>query len=195
MYHGILYWTITSIIAFTLIWDSWILHLYVRGKYAYLPLILFFLMEYFYHKNVISRTSRWWHRSLPTWVHSPLQFPSQESHLTTIYRQDIIVKTPRTQWWVWGIPHPGPQRDGGNHNRRQEKQLTPQAHPLPRLEMSHRKSPSELTACPLERETSWEYPVSELCRTLSGKASWVLPQVDHWGSRRLKAWVSGRDGK
>ena len=101
-----LYRTIISIISFAFIWDSWILHLYVGGKYAYLPLSLFSLMEYFYHKNV----SPGHHGQNGDVDHSPLQFPSQENHLTTIYRQDIIVKTPRTQWWVWSLSHPGPQK-------------------------------------------------------------------------------------
>ena len=50
-------------------------------------------MEYFYHKNVSPG-----HHQDGDVGHSSLQFPSQESHLTTIYRQDIIVKTLRTQW-------------------------------------------------------------------------------------------------
>ena len=54
-------------------------------------------------------------------------------------------------------------------------------HPSHRLEqMSHRKCPSELMVSPVEKERpQGEYPVSEYCRTFSGKTSWVSPQVDH----------------
>ena len=176
MYRGILYWTITSIIGFTLIWDSWILHLYVRGKYTYLPLSLFFLKEYFYHKNVSPG-----HHQDGDIGHSPLQFPSQENHLTTIYRQDVIVKTPRTQWWVWGIPHPGPQRRRKTTTEGKRSSYTPSTSPSHGWNKRHtERAPLSLRLLHLKRETSREYPVSELCRTLSGKASWVLPQVDHW---------------
>lgn len=53
-------------------------------------------MEYFYHKNV----SPGHHGQDGDLGDSPLQFPSQENHLTTTYRQDITVKAPRTQWGV-----------------------------------------------------------------------------------------------
>ena len=174
--RGILYRTITSIIGITFIWDSWILHLYVGGKYAYLPLSLFFLMEYFYHKNVSPG-----HHQDGDVGHSPLQFPSQESHLTTIYRQDIIVKTLRTQWWVWSIPHPGPQRLRKTTIEGKRSGYSPSTSPLPRAGTNvTQKEPLWAYGFSSWKERpQGEYPVSEYCRTLSGKASWVLPQVDH----------------
>lgn len=167
--HGILYRTITSIIGFTFIWDSWILHLYVGGKYAYLPLSLFFLMEYFYHKNVFPG-----HHQDGDVGHSSLQFPSQESHLTTIYRQDISGESET----FLTLDH----RDWENHNRRQEKQLRSKYIPLPRTGTNViQKEPLWAYGFSSWKERpQGEYPVSEHCRTLSGKASWVLPQVDHW---------------
>lgn len=141
--HGILYRTITSIIGFTFIWDSWILHLYVGGKYAYLPLSLFFLMEYFYHKNVSPG-----HHQDGDVGHSSLQFPSQESHLTTIYRQDISGESET----FLTLDH----RDWENHNRRQEKQLRSEYIPPPKdwNKCHTERAPLSLWFLQLKRETS-----------------------------------------
>lgn len=160
-------------------------------------LILFFLMEYFYHKNVSPG-----HQDGDI-GHSPLEFTPHFSSLLKKTIQQLSID--KTSLWKlqknsvvrWGIPLPGPQRQEKNHNRRQ-KPYAAQHIPLHGWnQMSHKKR------APLKHGLStWKERPQGNIQFLESFAGHFLGRLAgsclKWitgGSRRLKAWVSGRDGK
>lgn len=82
---------LVSAYSFMFVWDSWIPHLYVGGRYTYLPLSLCFPVKYFYNNNGFP-----WHHSDSNIGHFPFYFPSQWDQLLSTHGQDTIVTIPET---------------------------------------------------------------------------------------------------